>query len=359
MKTTSLHDYHLQLNAKMVDFGGFDMPLYYSNITNEHFAVRQKSGIFDVSHMGEILILGKDAIVFVNHIVSNSIDVNQKKVTYALLCNYDGHVIDDLLVYVIDVDKVLLVVNASNIEKDYAWIMRQKKDEDVNIRNVSDDYSQIAIQGPLAHTKSVELLDLLPYPLSFMEYAVVPYLNDHVIVSRTGYTGEDGYEIYGKHELIKMLWEKALEAGITPCGLGARDTLRFEATLPLYGHELNETLNPLEAGLSFAVKNTPFIGSDAIQKAKVRLTKKLVGIQMNEKGIPRAEYTLHKGDTEIGYITTGYLLPTQSIGLALGYVTIDEAYLGNQITVDIRGKKLSCTIVKKTFMKKNYKKGDE
>jgi aminomethyltransferase len=177
-------------------------------------------------------------------------------------------------------------------------------------------------------------------------------------LSRTGYTGEDGYEIYGKHNLITSLWEKAMTLGVTPCGLGCRDTLRFEASLPLYGHELSDSINPIEAGLNFAVKSEKFIGSEKIHQSQGALTKKLVGIKMLEKGIPRADYLLFKDEKEIGFITTGYLLPTQTTGLALAYVTIDESYLLNEIDVDIRGKKLKCQIVKKVFMKKNYKKGE-
>ena len=358
MKTTSLHQHHIDLHAKMVDFGGFDMPLYYSNITPEHLAVRQHVGMFDVSHMGEILITGLDALLFVNTLVSNTITDNTQKVTYALLCNHEGNIIDDLLVYVFDTQKILLVVNASNIEKDFQWIVSQKGHEDVEIKNLSDDYSQIAIQGPLAHDICTKLIDMSQHSLKFMEYVVTPYLDGYVILSRTGYTGEDGYEIYGKHNLITSLWEKAMTLGVTPCGLGCRDTLRFEASLPLYGHELSDSINPIEAGLNFAVKSEKFIGSEKIHQSQGALTKKLVGIKMLEKGIPRADYLLFKDEKEIGFITTGYLLPTQTTGLALAYVTIDEAYLLNEIDVDIRGKKLKCQIVKKVFMKKNYKKGE-
>lgn len=358
MKTTSLHQHHIDLQAKMVDFGGFDMPLYYSNITQEHFAVRQHVGIFDVSHMGEILITGEDALQFVNRLVSNTITDNTKKVTYALLCNHDGYIIDDLLVYVLETKKILLVVNASNIEKDFNWIISQKNQHQVALKNLSDDYSQIAIQGPLAHEICTKIITMPQINLNFMEYAVIPYSNAYIIMSRTGYTGEDGYEIYGKHELIESLWETAISQGVIPCGLGCRDTLRFEASLPLYGHELSDSIHPIEAGLNFAVKSHGFIGAEKIMLSKPTLTKKLVGIEMLEKGIPRADYVLYKNDKEIGYITTGYLLPTQSTGLALAYVEINEAYLENEIHVDIRGKRLQCKIVKKVFMKKNYKKGE-
>jgi aminomethyltransferase len=358
MKTTSLHQHHIDLHAKMVDFGGFDMPLFYSNITSEHLAVRQHVGMFDVSHMGEILITGLDALHFVNKLVSNTITDHNQKVTYALLCNHDGNIIDDLLVYVFDPQKILLVVNASNIEKDFTWIFSQKDHYQVELKNLSDEYSQIAIQGPLAHQTCTSIFDMSQVNLNFMEYAVIPFLDAYVILSRTGYTGEDGYEIYGKHNLIVSIWEKASSLGVTPCGLGCRDTLRFEASLPLYGHELSESINPVEAGLNFAVKTEDFIGSKKIHQSKDALSKKLVGIEMLEKGIPRADYLLFKDEKEIGYITTGYLLPTQNTGLALAYVTIDEAYLGNEIDVDIRNKKLKCKIVKKVFMKKNYKKGE-
>lgn len=356
MKTTSLHAQHIALNAKMVDFGGFDMPLFYSSITHEHQQVRQKAGIFDVSHMGELMITGNDALRFTNYILTNTITENTHKVTYALLCDHDGMIIDDLLVYVLDATHVLLVVNASNTQKDFEWILSQKNGFDIDIKNVSEAYSQIAIQGPDAAQFCTSLFTL-EMPIKFMEYTLFEKDDQHLIISRTGYTGEDGYEIYGSHQTIKDLWYQALNLGITPCGLGARDTLRFEATLPLYGHELSDQINPIEAGLSFAVKNDTFIGSQAIQHFKSHPTKKLVGIKMIDKGIPREGYTLYDQDEEVGYVTTGYLLPTQSSGLALAYVNMTSASLGTSLTVEIRGKHLACQVVKKTFMKKNYKKG--
>ncbi len=356
MKTTSLHKNHIALNAKMVDFGGFDMPLFYSNITHEHQQVRQAAGIFDVSHMGEIMLIGKDAMQFANYILTNSITDNNAKVTYALMCNHEGTVIDDLLVYVLDLSNILLVVNASNTQKDYEWILSQSRDFDIEVKNISDEYSQIAIQGPDA-AKLCTSLFTLDTPLKFMEYTSLTKDNRQLIISRTGYTGEDGYEIYGSHETIIDLWNQALKLGITPCGLGARDTLRFEASLPLYGHELSDQINPIEAGLSFAVKQEPFIGYQAIQHFKAHPTKKLVGIEMIDKGIPREGYQLYDQDVTVGYVTTGYLLPTQSSGLALAYVEMSYASLGKSLTVNIRGKHLACKVVKKAFMKKNYKKG--
>ncbi len=356
MKTTSLHAHHIALNAKMVDFGGFDMPLFYSSITHEHQQVRHAVGIFDVSHMGELMITGNDALLFSNYVLTNTITENTNKVTYALLCNHDGMIIDDLLVYVMDATHVLFVVNASNTQKDYEWILRQKNNFDVNINDVSEAYSQIAIQGPNAEQLCTSLFTL-DTPLQFMEYTTFTKDDHPLMISRTGYTGEDGYEIYGSHQDIIDLWNQALTLGITPCGLGARDTLRFEATLPLYGHELSDQINPIEAGLSFAVKHDPFIGSQAIQHFKAQPTKKLVGIKMMDKGIPREGYTLYDQDVKVGYVTTGYLLPTQSSGLALAFVNLTSASLGTSLTVEIRGKHLACQVVKKSFMKKNYKKG--
>ncbi len=356
MKTTSLHATHIALNAKMVDFGGFDMPLFYSSITHEHQQVRQKAGIFDVSHMGELIITGNDALLFTNYILSNTITENTSKVTYALLCDYNGMIIDDLLVYVLDTTHILLVVNASNTQKDYEWILRQKNDFKVDIQNISEAYSQIAIQGPNAEQLCTSLFTL-DMPLQFMAYTSYKKADQELIISRTGYTGEDGYEIYGSHQTIIDLWHQALTLGITPCGLGARDTLRFEATLPLYGHELSDQINPIEAGLSFAVKSDTFIGSQALEHSKAHPTKKLVGIKMLDKGIPREGYKLYNQDVEVGYVTTGYLLPTQTSGLALAYVNMTSASVGTSLTVEIRGKHLACQVVKKTFMKKNYKKG--
>lgn len=354
MHKTSLYEKHLERNAHMTEFAGFNMPLFYSSISNEHQSVRTSAGIFDISHMGEILVTGPDAQPFVNHIVSNFISLETKKVTYALLCNQEGFVIDDLLVYVLDKDKILLVVNASNIIKDFDWIVSNKNHYAVNIRNLSDDYSQLAIQGPKAHEKCESIFDLSQVNLHFMEYTVLPYQDDYVIFSRTGYTGEDGYEIYGKHALIQSIWDAAIDLDIVPCGLGCRDTLRFEAALPLYGHELSTTIHPFEAGLGFAVKDTPFIGSKSLEVLKAQTKRKLVGIKMLDRGIPRATYEIYFCDDRVGEITTGYQLPNKTYGLALALIDKPYHLIGTKLDVFIRNKRIPIEVIKKSFMQKKY-----
>jgi aminomethyltransferase len=358
MKTTVLHKNHQALNARMTLYAGFDMPLSYQGISEEHLAVRTNMGIFDVSHMGEFLIDGIDAIKFTNYLVTNLILEDYQKVTYSLMLDHQGFVVDDLLVYVIKSNQVLLVVNAANIEKDLEWIQNQIKDYDCQIRNVSDEYSQIAIQGPNVIENIEKIVLNKGDDLSFMTYKVIPYLDGYVILSRTGYTGEDGFEIYGTHELVKSIFEKAIESGVTPCGLGARDTLRFEANLPLYGHEISESINPVEAGLNFALKfEKDFIGKDALVKYKENIKRKVVGIELLEKNIPRHGYKVFdENDVEIGFVTTGYLLPNQEKPIALALVDSQYQALGTKIFVEIRNKKIAANVRNKKFYIKNYKK---
>jgi len=357
MKTTSLTNKHLALNARMIEYAGFNMPVSYTGITEEHLAVRNGMGIFDVSHMGEFLVDGKDAIQFVNYIVTNTIPEDFSKVTYTLFCDEMGYVVDDLLVYVIKPEQVLLVVNAGNIDKDFAWVEKQAKRFDVIVRNVSNDYSQIAIQGPLVKDHIDALIGVTVSDLGFMTYKVVPFKEGYVIASRTGYTGEDGFEIYGAHHLVVQAWDLAYKAGAVPCGLGARDTLRFEANLPLYGHEISESINPIEAGLGFAVKfDKDFIGKDALLKAKESPTRKIVGIELLERNIPRQGYFVFDGEKEIGVITTGYLLPTQEKPIACALVDINYSKLGTDLSVQIRGKMVPAKVRSRKFYTKNYNK---
>lgn len=358
MKKTSLYENHLKLNAKMIEYAGYLMPVYYQGIQSEHHSVRTHMGVFDVSHMGEFLIEGKDALKCVNYLVTNNITDDSSKVTYALLLNDQGYPLDDLLVYVVGNEKILLVVNAGNKEKDFDWVLSKVKDFDCTARDISDDFSQIAIQGPKTQDIIDNILDATVSDLSFMHYKVVPYNEGHVIVSRTGYTGEDGFEIYGYHNFITNLWDDAIALDVTPCGLGARDTLRFQANLPLYGHEISETITPYEAGLGFAVKldKEDFIGKDACIKHKEEKTRKSVGFELLEKNIPRHGYEVYKDDQLIGHVTTGYLLAgvEKPIGLAL----IDKEFgkLENEIFIKIRNKMVIARIRNKKFYTKNYKK---
>ncbi|MDY0074351.1 MAG: glycine cleavage system aminomethyltransferase GcvT [Acholeplasmataceae bacterium] len=357
MKTTVLHEKHLALNAKMIDYAGFHMPVSYTGITEEHLAVRTGMGIFDVSHMGEFLIEGKDALSFVNYLVTNTITSDTTKVTYSLMCDEGGFVVDDLLVYVFNDEKILLVVNAGNIDKDFEWVLLQSKKYQVSLRNLSDDYAQVAIQGPLVAENIESMIGLSPNDLSFMTYKVVPYESGHVIFSRTGYTGEDGFEIYGKPDLVEKVWDQAIASGVVPCGLGARDTLRFEANLPLYGHEISESINPVEAGLNFAVKlDKDFIGRDALLAYKASPKRKVVGIELLERNIPRHGYPVYKDDQAIGVVTTGYLLPTLTTPVACAIIDIAYAEIGTELSVQIRNNKVAARVRNRKFYTKKYNK---
>ena len=358
MKKTVLYENHLKLNAKMIEFANYEMPVYYEGINAEHLSVRTHMGIFDVSHMGEFLIEGDDALRFVNYLVSNEIQNDLMKVTYALLLNDDGYPLDDLLVYVVQKNKVLLVVNAGNRQKDFDWIMSKSNDFSVNIRDLSDDYAQVAIQGPKVIDVIDQLLDTTVSDLSFMTYKVVPYMDGHVIVSRTGYTGEDGFEVYGYPAFITKLWDDAINQGVKPCGLGSRDTLRFQANLPLYGQEIGEDITPYEAGLGFAVKldKADFIGKKSAIKHKENKTRKLVGFELLERNIPRHGYKVTKDDQEIGVVTTGYLLPDYEKPIGLALVDINHGDLKTEIQVLIRNKAVPAVIRNKKFYTKNYKK---
>ena len=360
---TCLYDRHVALDALMSPFGGFIMPIQYTNITEEHNAVRNAAGMFDVSHMGEIFVSGPDACKFVNHIFSNNIEgIPDGKILYGMMLYPSGTVVDDLLVYKeFEPDRYLLVVNASNIAKDYEWICAQKEGFDVEVVNASDIWGEIALQGPQAEKFAVEALGLAPAAdLGFYTYYETEWKGRRMIVSRTGYTGEDGFEIYCDHEAIIEIWDILLAAGVTPCGLGCRDTLRFEAGLPLYGHELSDQITPLEAGLGMFVKlkdKEEFIGKEAIAAQKeAGLARKIVGIELQDKAIPRAGYPVEVDGVQVGEVTTGYrsISTDRSVCVAM----VDKAYteLGTQVQVRIRKKVFPGIVTKKRFYETNYKK---
>ena len=356
---TCLYDKHVALGALMSPFGGFIMPIQYTNITDEHNAVRQRVGMFDVSHMGEIYVSGPDAEKFVNHVFSNDITgMEDGKILYGMMLYPNGTTVDDLLVYKeFEPNNYLLVVNASNIAKDYEWLCAQAEGYDVIVDNQSDSWGQIALQGPEAEKYAIEVLGLNEAAaLGFYTY----YRTADMVVSRTGYTGEDGFEIYASHTVINEMWDKLLEAGVVPCGLGCRDTLRFEAGLPLYGHELSDEITPLEAGLGMFAKvktKTEFIGRDALVAQKeVGLTRKSVGIELQDKAIPRAGYPVEINGEQVGVVTTGYrsISTDRSVCVAL----VDAAYteLGTQVEIRIRKKVFPGIVTKRRFYETNYKK---
>ena len=360
---TCLYDKHVALGALMSPFGGFIMPIQYTNITDEHNAVRKAAGMFDVSHMGEIFVSGPDAEKFVNHIFSNNITgIPEGKILYGMMLYPNGTVVDDLLVYKeFESDHFLLVVNASNIAKDYEWICAQKEGYDVEVVNASDSWGEIALQGPLAEKFAVETLGLEPAAaLGFYTYYEAEWKGERMVVSRTGYTGEDGFEIYCSHAAVNEIWDLLLAAGVVPCGLGCRDTLRFEAGLPLYGHELSDEITPLEAGLGMFVKvkdKEEFIGREAVAAQKeAGLSRKIVGIELQDKAIPRAGYPVEIEGQQVGVVTTGYrsISTDRSVCVAM----VDKAYteLGTQVEIRIRKKVFPGIVCKKRFYETNYKK---
>ena len=363
LKKTCLYDSHVALGAKMSPFAGFMMPIQYSSITEEHNAVRHAVGMFDVSHMGEIFVSGPDAEKFVNHIFTNEIRGFQPgKVLYGMMLHPDGGVVDDLLVYrEFEPDHFLLVVNAANIDKDYEWILAQTAGYDVKVVNDSDNWGQIAVQGPGAEKVVTEVLGLAEAAeLTFYTYYEAQWNGHRMVVSRTGYTGEDGFELYTTCEDIKEIWKKLLDNGVVPCGLGCRDTLRFEAGLPLYGDELSDTITPIEAGLGMFCKldKEEFIGKDVVAKQKAEGTeRKLVGIELADKAIPRATYPVETEDgTQVGVVTTGYHSISLEKSICLAMVQTAYSKLDTPLWIRIRKKVFPGKVVKKRFYQTNYKK---
>ena len=362
LKQTPLYPIYKNWGAKTIDFGGWELPVQFSGIKKEHEAVRTKAGLFDVSHMGEILVSGPDSEEYLQKMLSNDLSkLKINKAQYTILCNEQGGTIDDLLIYKLTDTSFLLVVNAANTDKDFEWLKKHQSGE-VTVENISSSYAQLALQGPLAQRilqKLVKNEDL--DNIKFFSFKQDVQIGDvQALVSRSGYTGEDGFEIYCKQEDAIYIWENILTVGesegVVPCGLGARDTLRFEAGLPLYGQELSENISPIEAGLQFAVKvnkEQEFIGKSALQEQITNGPKrKVVGIEMIERGIPRTGYKVLKDGQEIGYVTTGTQSPTlqKSIGMAL--IDSNFAEVGTELEVEIRNKSVKGKIVPTPFYKR-------
>ena len=362
MKLTCLHEKHVALGALMSPFGGFHMPIQYKGIVEEHNAVRQNVGVFDVSHMGEVDITGAEAEKFVNYIFTNDItDAPVGKIYYGMMLYENGGTVDDLLVYKMGDNHFFLVINAANIDKDVAWIEEHAKNFDVKVDHQSDIYGQLAVQGPDSENVLKKVLGIDASNLVFYTFETFSYDGETIIVSRTGYTGEDGFEIYAGHAAINKMWDLLIDAGVQPCGLGCRDTLRFEVGLPLYGDELSAEISPIEATLGMFVKlDKPggFIGQEACAKQKAEGSpKKLVGLELHDKAIARHGYEVMKDDKVVGYITTGYRGISVE-GKSLAFALVDRAVgnLGDELCVKIRKRVFPATIVKKKFYKKSYKK---
>jgi aminomethyltransferase len=360
MKNTALTHIHESLGAKMLPFAGYNMPILYEGVNAEHEVVRNAVGVFDVSHMGEFLLTGPNALALIQKVTSNDAStLTIGRAQYSCLPNNDGGIVDDLLVYKMKDEQYLLVVNASNIDKDWDWISSHN-DLGVEMKNLSDDYSLLAIQGP----KAVEAMQFL----SSLDLAAIPYYHfevgdfagiENVIISATGYTGSGGFEIYCKNEEVEQIWNKVFEVGkpfgIKPIGLAARDTLRLEMGFCLYGNDINDTTSPLEAGLGWITKFTKeFTNSENLKKQKeAGVSRKLVAFEMQERAVPRHDYEIVDADgNHIGIVTSGTMSPSMNIGIGMGYVTTENSAIDNTIFIRIRKNDVPAKVVKLPFYKK-------
>ena len=362
-KKTPLYEAHVALNGKIVPFAGYLLPVQYpTGVVAEHMAVRTKAGLFDVSHMAEIIFEGPDALNNANMLTTVHVEeMVDGQVKYSPMCNENGGIVDDLMVYRLKKDKYLFVVNAANHEKDYEWMVSHKFG-DVKITDISENVAQIALQGPNSKTILKKLLDEKYIPEKyyyFTEHAPLSLNGRTVdaIVSKTGYTGEDGFELYCDSAKAVLLWNTLLEAGkdegLIPCGLGARDTLRLEAAMPLYGHEMNDELSPREASLGFFVKldKEDFIGKAAIEKRGTPAIKR-VGLKITGRGIAREHCDVYKNGNKIGWVTSGTYCPYIAQAVAMAYVPSELAVIGEKVDIDVRGKKVEAEIVKLPFYKR-------
>lgn len=364
LKKTPLNEAHRALGGKMVEFGGWDMPVQYTaGVIEEHLRTRTAAGLFDVSHMGEIWVEGADAIRFVNRLTTNDVTkLVDGQAHYSALTNESGGVVDDLLVYRFDQDKLLLVVNASTTEKDWDWITSHKKDEFMTLTNASKDYCQIAVQGPKALGILQQMTDTELSEIKYYHFTVGKVDGVDAIISRTGYTGEDGFEVYAAADKAKQLWKKMLDAGnygmadgILPAGLAARNTLRLESAMSLYGHELADDISPLEANLGWICKlnKGEFIGREHLVKLKEDgLKRKLVGFEMIDRGIARDGCDVYINDEKVGVVTSGSPAPFLKKNIGLAFVPTEFAKVGQEIKINVRGKHLAAQVVPTPFYKR-------
>jgi aminomethyltransferase len=360
MKNIALHSIHEKLGAKMVPFAGYNMPVQYEGVTAEHLTVRAAVGVFDVSHMGEFLVCGENALAFLQKVTSN--DVAKLEIgdaQYSCFPNEDNGIVDDLLCYRLQENEYLLVVNASNIEKDWNWISSYNNDFQADLKDVSDSYSLLAIQGPkaIAAMQSLSSLDLSE--ISFYKFKIGDFAGvEDVIISATGYTGAGGFEIYCKNEDAMQIWNKVFEAGaafdIKPIGLAARDTLRLEMGYCLYGNDIDDSTSPIEAGLGWITKFTKdFVKATALAKEKEQKpSRKLVAFELDERGIPRQGYTIvDENENPIGTVTSGTMSPCLQKGIGMGYVPTVSAKVGTKIYIQVRKKAIPATLIKLPFYK--------
>lgn len=363
MKKTPLYENHIKWGGKIIDFGGWALPVQYKGIIDEHNQVRSHAGLFDVSHMGEVRVTGEDAEKYLQRMVTKDISkAAAGQAIYTPMCYEDGGVVDDLLIYKLSDEEYLLVVNAANTDKDFDWLL-QHVDGDVTVVNESADYAQLALQGPKAEEILQRLTDKPLNDIRFYRFdANVDVAGIPAIVSRTGYTGEDGFELYVKSEFASELWEKLLETGkddgLMPIGLGARDTLRFEVALPLYGNELAKDITPLEAGIGFFVSlDKDFIGKEVLSKQKKEgVRRKIVGFEMVGRGIARSHQTVEIDGEEVGFVTSGSFAPSLKKNMGLALIKKEYAEIGTKLDIMIRSKPVKAAVVKKPFYNKKYQK---
>lgn len=363
MRKTPLNEEHKKLNGRLVDFLGWELPVQYSGVVEEHNAVRTKVGMFDVSHMGEITVSGKDALKFVNYMTSNDVSkLAHKQIHYSTFTTEKGTVVDDLLCYRKDDNDFLLVVNAANVEKDFNWLKSHSKNFDIELINISDNVAQLAVQGPDAVKIISEIFGSFANDMKYYWFDNAKFNGEDVILSRTGYTGEDGFEIYLSNEQSPVLWNKILELGkpyeIIPCGLGARDSLRLESKMCLYGNDMDDTTTVLEAGLGWVTKldKDDFMGKSALVKQNEDgLTRRLVGFEMVDRGIARHGYPvfLDKDDeNEVGKVCSGSYAPFLKKNIGLTYLPKGFGKVGTEFYIGVRNKRLKAVVVKTPFYKR-------
>lgn len=362
LKRTPLNEIHKKSSARMVDFGGWEMPVQYKGVIEEHLAVRGAAGLFDVSHMGEIEVTGPGALAYIQELTINDAStLTNGQVQYSAMCYAHGGVVDDVTLYRFDHDHYLFCVNAANTEKDFAWmeeVLEEGGFSGVSIRNASSDFAQLALQGPAAELVLSRLTDTELGRIGYYHFYEGLVADVPSIISRTGYTGEQGFELYFAPSAAESVWGAIMDAGandgLVPVGLGARDTLRLEMRYALYGHELSSDITPLEAGLGWITKleKPSFIGREALVSQKARgVTRRLVGFRMTEPGVPRAEYPVFAGDEEVGTVTSGTLSPTLRIGIGLALIRSDAATPGSPLNIRIRSRMVGAEVVKGPFVK--------
>ena len=365
LKTTPLLDLHKELGAKLVPFAGWNMPIQFAGVLSEHTCVRERVGLFDVSHMGEIEVKGKDAKKFLQFLLSNNVEkMFDGSILYSLMCYETGGVVDDLLAYRFSENHYFLCVNASNSDKDYDWIARHASSFNVNIKNTSSETSQLALQGPDAKNVLQSLCDISLDDLSYYNFRKGMVNNVESLISRTGYTGEDGFELYLSpekvSEVFRSLMEQGRSYGIQPIGLGARDTLRIEMGYPLYGNEIDNNPTPLDAGLGWVIKfdKGEFLGRGSLLKQKEQgsLRRKLVGLKLLTRGVPRAHYQVFKNGESVGEVTSGTFSPTLNTGVGLCYVSSEYSDIGNHLDVKIRDQLVATEVIQLPFVPSHVKK---